>query len=143
MTVQLQLPGIRARRRRWPAYPAEFGLQCALITWAKLNEARWPELALLHHIPNGGHRHANVAAGLKRAGVKAGVPDLVLPIPRGGYPGLYLELKSPKGRLSKAQREWISALRHQGYRVEVVRSLEEGIAILEGYLSLTSGGAKP
>ena len=139
MTAQLGLPGIRTRRRSLlrrdrPACPAEFDLQCALMTWAKLNEGRWPELALLHHVPNGSHRYRNVAAGLKRAGVKPGVPDLVLPVPRGAYHGCYLELKSRAGTLSSAQRWWHAQLAAQGYCTRVARSLEEGIAILEGYL---------
>lgn len=143
MTAQLGLSGIRARRQRWPVGPAEFDLQCALMTWARLNERRWPELALLHHVPNGGHRYVNVAAGLKRAGVKPGVPDLVLPVPRGEYHGCYLELKARAGALSCAQQWWLAQLAAQGYYTALARSLEAGIAVLQGYLTLATRRAKP
>ena len=62
--------------------------QAALFRWALLSRGRIPELDLLFHIPNGGSRHPREAANLKRQGVKAGVPDLFLPIARGKYHGL-------------------------------------------------------
>ena len=52
--------------------------QVALFRWAEFAIARWPELALMYAIPNGGHRHKAVAAGLKAEGVKRGVPDVCL-----------------------------------------------------------------
>lgn len=62
-----------------------------VIKWSQQPSIRrqWPELALLHHIPNGGTRDAVEAKHLKQQGVKSGVPDLCLPVPRGQYHGLY------------------------------------------------------
>ena len=55
--------------------------QAALIKEISL---RYPAAAkLIYHVPNGGHRHKLVASKLKEQGVKAGVPDLVLPMARG------------------------------------------------------------
>ena len=62
--------------------------QAALFRWASLVSLRLPELRLLFAVPNGGHRHRAVAARLKDEGVKAGVPDLFLPVPRGAFHGL-------------------------------------------------------
>ena len=45
----------------------------------------YPDLELLYHVPNGGSRNKAEASKLKRMGVRAGVPDLVLPVPRAGY----------------------------------------------------------
>ena len=70
--------------------------QAALISWAEAYERIYPELALLYHIPNGGKRDRIVAAKLKAQGVKPGVPDLCLPVPRGKYHGLYIEMKDGK-----------------------------------------------
>ena len=79
-------------------------------------ESRWPELRLLHAIPNGGKRDIRTAAMLKAEGVKPGVPDICLPVPRGGKHGLYIELKRRKGgTVSKAQEAWIRALMAQGF----------------------------
>lgn len=54
-----------------------------VMQWARINSGKWPELSLLHHIPNGGARNAREAAKLKRMGVLAGVSDLHLPVARG------------------------------------------------------------
>ena len=67
--------------------------QVALFKWAKLQENVYPALRLLYHIPNGGKRDKVTAARLKAAGVKAGVPDICLPVPAGGCNGLYIEMK--------------------------------------------------
>ena len=43
-----------------------------------------------------------------------------MPVRRGDYVGLAIELKAPGGRASPEQREWIAHLRSQGWRAEVV-----------------------
>ena len=89
--------------------------QINVISWASWQMQKYPELKWLHHIPNGGSRNKAEAANLKRQGVKAGVPDLFLPVARGGYHGLYIELKFGKNKTSKNQDKWLSALSKQGY----------------------------
>ncbi len=64
--------------------PTEHVEQVSLMRWAALTKRRRPELALLYAIPNGGDRHKAVAAKLSAEGVKSGVPDLCLPVPRLG-----------------------------------------------------------
>ena len=96
--------------------PTEHQEQCALFEWAAWMAKRIPELHLMHAIPNGGKRDIRTAAMLKAEGVKPGVPDIFLPVSRGGKHGLYIELKRRKGgTVSKAQEAWIRALMHQGY----------------------------
>ena len=77
--------------------------QEALFRWAGFAAGTMPELNLLYHIPNGGSRNKAEAANLKRQGVRAGVPDLFLPVARGGYHGPYIELKFEKNKTSKNQ----------------------------------------
>lgn len=110
--------------------------QAALFNWAWLVRNRYPELALLYHIPNGGSRNKAEAANLKRQGVKPGVPDLCLPVPRGQYHGLYIELKTEKGRTSTAQDWWIRELNAQGYFTEVCHSWESAVRVIEWYMNL-------
>ena len=62
---------------------------------------------------------ARKGATLKAMGLRAGVPDLFLAIARGGYHGLYVEVKGPKGRLSKVQRDYHVKLIEKGYCVRV------------------------
>lgn len=115
--------------------PSEHDEQVALFEWAYLAQGRWPELAMLYAIPNGGHRHKAVAAKMKAEGVKAGVLDICLPVPRGQYHGLYVEMKKQKGgRLSDAQKWWKNMLLSQGYQVKVCHGADQGIDAIGEYL---------
>lgn len=108
--------------------------QMGVIDWANWNTNRFPELKLLFHVPNGGKRNATEAARFKAMGVKAGVPDLCLPVARGGFAGLYIEMKYGKNKPTDNQKEWIAALKEQGYKVEICWSGEEATRTLEAYL---------
>ena len=111
--------------------------QAALI---KELELRLPAVAaLIYHVPNGGHRHNLVAIKLKGQGVKAGVPDLVLPMARGGYFGLYLEFKATApndAAVSASQQAWIRRLNDQGYLAIVCRGHFDAMEQIRAYLRL-------
>jgi hypothetical protein len=94
------------------------------------------ELAYLFAIPNGGWRHPATAARLREEGVRAGVWDLCLPVPRGEYVGLWLETKAGKNRLTPEQDAWGRAMRRLGFRCEVYRDWVEGSRIVLDYLGL-------
>lgn len=111
--------------------------QMGVIEWANWNTGRFPELQLLFHVPNGGKRNAAEAARFKAMGVKAGVPDLCLPVPRNGFAGLYIEMKYGKNRTTKEQEKWITALRQQGYKVAVCYGGIAATKELESYLQGT------
>lgn len=89
--------------------------QAALFAWAAAAEERHPALALLFAVPNGGARSAVTGARLKAEGVKRGVPDIWLPVARGGYHGLVIEVKAGKGRTTNEQRRWLAALTAEGW----------------------------
>ena len=110
--------------------------QVNLFRWAHYAKATAPELALLYAIPNGGARHPAVAAKLRAEGVKPGVPDLHLPVPRGTFHGLYIELKRVSGsRPTKEQREWLEKLETQGYRAVWCRGWHHAKDVIEEYLA--------
>jgi len=116
--------------------PTEHQEQCAVIQWCALHEMRWPELWLIHAIPNGGDRHIAVAAKLKAEGVKPGVPDLFLPVPKGRYHGLYLEMKRKDGgRTTETQKRWHQGLFVQGYCFRVCKGADAAIKVIEAYLN--------
>jgi hypothetical protein len=102
--------------------------------------ARHPVLSLLHASANGGKRHIRTARLLKAEGVKAGVPDLFLPVARfhqeWQYYGLFIEMKTRKGRVTPEQKWWHAQLEHQGYRVEVCRGAQAAISVLSDYLGI-------
>lgn len=108
--------------------------QVAVMRWAAAHLAQFPELELLHAIPNGGHRAAATAAALKAEGVKPGVSDLFLPVARQGFHGLYIEMKAADGTLRAEQRQFLDAVRAQGYRAEVCKTAAPAIALLSAYL---------
>lgn len=108
--------------------------QVVLMDICNLHERRYPGLELIHAIPNGGHRHIAVAAKLKAEGVKAGVPDLFLPVPKGGYHGLYVELKAKGGAVSDSQRTMLGALSRQGYACIVAYGWDEAWFEIERYM---------
>ena len=108
--------------------------QAMLVAWARHTESHWPELALLHAIPNGGWRHKATAGRLKAEGLKPGVPDLCLPVARHGYHGLYLEMKSKKGRVRQSQRWWLDALTAQGYLAVDGKGFAQGVDVFTEYL---------
>lgn len=118
-----------------PPVPTEGEEQAVLFSWARMNLRKYPELGLLFHIPNGGKRGKAEAARFKAEGVKPGVPDLFLPVARGKYHGLFIELKRKRGgRVSDEQDHWIMELQWQGYRAEVAHGWQEAAEIIKEYL---------
>lgn len=107
-----------------------------VMRWAAIGLITVPELELLHHIPNGGSRNQLEAANLKRQGVKAGVPDLCLPVPAGGFHGLYIEMKFGKNKPTEKQRWWLEQLEKQGYKAVVCWSAESAIKEIITYLGV-------
>lgn len=124
----------RAKPRQWESIE-----QRALIKWCRMHRGKWPELELIYAIPNGGARNKITAAILKAEGVRRDIPDLCLPVPRGAFHGLYIELKAQRrdgdrGRASKGQKATIEQLREQGYRAEVCLGWEAARDVIEEYL---------
>jgi hypothetical protein len=113
---------------------SEHDLQVRLLLWADTYKDDYPELELLHAIPNGGYRAKATAIKLKAEGVKKGVPDLCLPVARGGYHGLYIEMKYDRNDLSPEQRQWFYRLRQQGYFCTACWAWETAADTLEHYL---------
>ena len=110
--------------------------QKALMVWAAYMKVQCPELDLLYSIPNGAcvapkNRKRLVAEGLKR-----GMPDLHLPVARGPYHSLFLELKTKTGRLSPHQQERMELLEAAGNLCKTSRSFQESITILKEYLGI-------
>lgn len=110
--------------------------QVALFDWCDLMRWKHPELELLFAIPNGGHRNKATAARLKAEGVRAGVPDICLPVARKCFHSMFIELKRPKtGRVSETQSEWHVKLQAAGNLVEVCQGWEAASEVLKWYLS--------
>lgn len=100
--------------------------QARLIKWSHkvATRALIPDLAWLHHSPNGGKRDGLTGGQLKALGVKPGFPDLILPAPSKTHPGLAIEMKSDKGRASPEQSAWLAHLSAHGWDTHILRSAD-------------------
>lgn len=85
-------------------------------------------------IPNGGVRDKVEAALLKAEGVKAGVWDIMCPLARGAYIGIWIELKHGDNTLSKAQVSWGESMKLAGYKCVTAWDWKEAFDVLMQYL---------
>ena len=132
----------------------ESQIQTAFVSWWRLAHKGLgvPDARLLMMIPNGAYfgagtnaRGVSLAAirsvRMKRQGMVSGAPDLFLAVPRGNmgearfYSGLWIEMKTDKGRPSPVQREMHELLLTQGYAVIVAHSVADAINSVTKYLS--------
>ena len=104
-----------------------------VIKWARDNENNYPFLWLLHSSLNGVKLSKNQAGRAKTQGMLSGVPDLFLPVPKNGFHGLFIEMKSGKGRLSTNQTCFLSKVELLGYKIAVCYSANEAIKTIENY----------
>jgi hypothetical protein len=78
--------------------------------------SQFPNLADdIHHFANERKCTGWYGKHLQAMGVKKGVADIFLAIPHNGYSGLWIELKVLKGKLSAAQKEFLSRKSTRGY----------------------------
>ena len=110
--------------------------QAIVVQWARMQENRFEELKWIFHCPNGGSRNKIEASNLKRQGVKAGVPDLLLLAPKNGYIGLAIEMKYGKNKCTLEQIKWLDWLHKQGYMCKVCYGSEEAIETIKQYLEI-------
>ena len=112
---------------------SEHDQQVAVVEWCKLHGV--PIFA----IPNGGKRSKSEACRFAMEGVSAGVPDLFIPVPRGGYHGLFIEMKDVNGRRPRrSQMEWLDLLNANGYAAYWSRGAGPAINLIRRYTSLVA-----
>lgn len=114
--------------------------QSQVIAWARFYGRLHPELDMLFHVPNGGARDKREGANLKKAGVLAGIPDLILPVARHGYHSLYIEMKVEPNKPAKNQLDVMKRLRQNGNFVIVCYGAGEARKVLNWYLGMSIWG---
>lgn len=124
MTTKHARTGRREResgtgQRVAPPVVSEHEEQVTLFAWAKAMEPRLPALELLFAVPNGGARHIATAIKMRQEGLRAGVPDVWLPIPRAEWHGLIIEMKVGRNRPTQEQWWWLENLMKHGYCTDV------------------------
>jgi hypothetical protein len=106
--------------------------QKILVRWFRLQYSQYAKY--LFAIPNGGVRHIGTAIKIKEEGGMAGVPDLFLMIPKGGWHGMWIEMKAKGGRVSKDQEQFIGAAILMGYQAVVCYGFEDARDAINNYL---------
>ena len=126
-----ELHKMREKKNRGKAAASEHDLQVQCLRWLRMAH---PNI-LCYAIPNGAYTTKTTAHKLVAEGVVHGIPDLHIPIPRGEYASLYIEMKNGKaGRLSEHQQTMIGRLQAFGNKVVVCRTTEEFVHEVEEYL---------
>ena len=122
-------------------HSSEHDEQVALFKWAAHMALHHPELDLLFAVPNGGKRDKIIALQMQREGVKPGVPDVCLPVPRQGWHGLFIELKYGRNTPTEYQLSWLERLIEQGYLAVVCYGWEEAVDVIKDYLGMKGEAA--
>ncbi|RUR99425.1 VRR-NUC domain-containing protein [Pectobacterium polaris] len=126
---------IRNGELRKVYHQTELEEQAVLIEWADKTVINGIKIGdYLLHIPNEGKRGPKAARDAKRLGVRAGVPDLFLALPRGGYAGLWIEMKAKSGKLSPQQEVWLKRLEGTGYRAVCCFGFNQASSAISEYI---------
>jgi VRR-NUC domain-containing protein len=88
---------------------------------------------LILHFPNEGKRSPRYGKLMKDLGMRAGVSDLFIPMARHGFIGAWIEIKTSKGIVSVAQKDFLSDMEQLGHFTTICRSIEEGINTIKWY----------
>ncbi|AOJ09631.1 hypothetical protein [Burkholderia mayonis] len=133
------------RRAKKPRAQPEFDSQVALFEWARMpNVVRsLPGLDLLEGSMNGVKLTAAQAGKAKAAGMLKGSHDVRLPVARGRWIGLSIELKAGKGMPTDEQLAIGTRLEAEGWRVHFIWDWLEAVRIITEYLSLPRPDVTP
>jgi hypothetical protein len=106
--------------------------QKALFEYAAIMANQDPAWNMLVAIPNGQYRPGQ----RKEPGLKRGFPDMGLFVPRGGYHGLFVELKYGRNKQTDAQKQWEYKLTEYGYLSMTCWGFEWAKIGIEEYLDM-------
>lgn len=111
----------------------EHTIQSMLVAYIR---NKYPNL-IFFAVPNGGFRNPATGRKLRQEGVLSGIPDLFLALAGGnGKHGLFVEMKSLKGKLTVAQRQIAAQLESFNYQVSACYGYEEAKETIEKYIRL-------
>lgn len=131
--AKLEVRGGRVKKVR---HEPELEEQATLITWANKTDIGGVRIGeYLIHIPNEGKRGPKARKDAKRLGLRAGVSDLFLALPRGGYAGLWLEMKAIDGKSSHLQLAWLETMKGVGYDSALCFGFLQARAKIESYMN--------
>jgi hypothetical protein len=110
---------------------SESQIQQQMVKWFGY---KYPKCTLFA-IPNGHKRNAITGAILKREGVVAGVADLFLMKANQKYNGLWIEVKTDKGKQSESQKQFERKAIREGYKYVICKNIDQFINEVETYIN--------
>ena len=133
----------------------EYHEQVKLINWCIANKDNelLPNIDRIFSIPNGAHVSKAQRGKLVAEGMRAGVSDMFLPVPRRKFFGLWIEMKAPaivdakgkqvkpKGATKKNQKEWLSSMSELGYACIIVYGRDEAVSAILNYYGVHQLGS--
>lgn len=97
-------------------------LQQHCIRWF---DYKYPKFSqLLFAIPNAGKRSYKTGNRMRAEGLRKGIPDLFLAVAHLHWHGLFIEMKTDKGKLSPEQQSFIGKVEYN-YKCVVCRSFDD------------------
>jgi hypothetical protein len=118
----------------------ESTIQIDIFNWIREQETKHPVLRTIFHTPNSFFgTNFGVITHLKKMGMRKGVYDIIVPVSKGNYAGLWIEVKKPKGKLSLEQLQYIDLINnHSDFPTlfKTTYNAGEGIQIIKDYLKI-------
>lgn len=106
-----------SKTRRKPRHIEE-SIQTACVNWFRYTYPRY----IIFAVGNGGSRNKIEAANMKKAGILAGVSDLII---IAGRAVLFVEMKTPKGKQMESQKVFQNNVERLGFEYKICHSLQE------------------
>lgn len=88
------------------------------------------------HIPNESKRTPAYGGLLRAMGMRKGVSDLFIALPRKTHHGAWIELKTTHGKPSKEQLSFLQDMARENYFCEITYGLDEALEVVKWYCSL-------
>lgn len=110
----------------------EHNLQVQCVHWFKL---QYPKCLIASSL-NGAKRNIRDGSRLRAAGMLKGFPDLFVCEPKGIFHGLFIEMKSKNGQMTKEQKEIAQKLQAKGYATAICKNFETFVNLVKVYMQL-------
>ena len=113
------------------AYNSEAHLQAAVIRYIKI---KYPEIRYCASLGGQYQKHISQRAKAQSTGYVRGFPDLQICEARGGYFGLFIEIKLDKRCYASGyQKDWLNDLNNRGYLGVVAKGYNSVISTIDQY----------
>lgn len=113
---------------------SEANLQANVVKYLKY---QYPQVMYCASLGGQYQRYISQRNKAKSTGYVKGFPDLGVYEAKGGYHGLFIEIKQKGGYPTKDQKYWIEQLNKKGYYACCVKGLDNIIQVIDDYMNET------